>query len=206
MGDCVYSASPTSEENYPINDAATTTLSPENNGTLSPSILHPSSDYDNIYEEQQNKRRNWALALFSITTVLLFADQNLMSPNLTAIAEDFNLDDEERDRKLGGDISLAFFIIGAPASFLVGLLADTSNRAKIFGWTVFIGEAACFGTYFVQSYAQLYVCRAVTGFSVGGALPVIYSILGDLFSAEGTHIILSRLPSHVEMTRNCALA
>jgi hypothetical protein len=31
--------------------------------------------------------RRWAMILFSVTTVLLFADQNLMAPNLTAIAE-----------------------------------------------------------------------------------------------------------------------
>jgi MFS family permease len=132
--------------------------------------------------------RKWALTLFSITTVLLFADQNLMSPNLTAMADDFGLNEEERDRKLGGDISLAFFLLGAPASFLVGFLADTMNRAKVFGWTVAIGEMACLSTYFVQTYTQLYICRAITGFSVGGAFPVIYSVLGDLFAAEDRHV------------------
>jgi MFS family permease len=135
------------------------------------------------------RERRWTLTLFSITTVFLFADQNLMSPNLTAMAEDFGLDDEERDRKLGGDISLAFFLLGAPASFLVGFLADTMNRAKVFGWTVAIGEMACLSTYFVQTYTQLYICRAITGFSVGGAFPVIYSVLGDLFAAEDRHVV-----------------
>jgi MFS family permease len=112
-----------------------------------------------------------------------------MSPNLTAIAEYFGLDDDERDRKLGGDISLAFFLLGAPASFLVGFLADSCDRAKVFGWTVGIGEMACLLTYFVQTYEQMYICRAITGFSVGGALPVIYSILGDLFAAEDRHVV-----------------
>jgi MFS family permease len=116
--------------------------------------------------------------LFSLTTVLLFADQNLMSPNLTAIADDFGLDAADRDRMLGGDISLAFFLLGAPASFLVGHLADTCDRAAVFAWTVGIGESACLATYWVSTYRQLYVCRAVTGFSVGGALPVIYSTMG----------------------------
>ena len=32
--------------------------------------------------------------------------QNLMAPNLTAIAKDFGFSDEERDRKLGGEIAL----------------------------------------------------------------------------------------------------
>ncbi len=177
MADCFYSASPTSEKDS--HRSSRKKLAPMQ-FQLNQTHLSGANE-----ERQQRQRRQWALTLFSLTTVLLFADQNLMAPNLTAIAEEFDLDDDERDRKLGGDISLAFFIVGAPASYLVGLLADTGDRAKIFGWTVFIGEAACFLTFFVQSYLQLYICRAVTGFSVGGALPVIYSILGDLFKAEG---------------------
>jgi hypothetical protein len=36
---------------------------------------------------ETGSERRWAMLLFSVTTVLLFADQNLMAPNLTAIAE-----------------------------------------------------------------------------------------------------------------------
>ncbi|GAX22155.1 hypothetical protein FisN_39Lh023 [Fistulifera solaris] len=128
-----------------------------------------------------------ALALFSVCTILLFADQNLMSPNLTAIAKEFNFDDEQRDKKLGGEIALAFFVLGAPASYLVGCLGDAYNRTKLFAVTVCIGELGCILTYWVQTYSQLYLCRAVTGFSVGGALPLIYSILGDLFPSDERH-------------------
>lgn len=60
--------------------------------------------------------RQWTILLFSITTVLLFADQNLMSPNLTAMAEEYGFTDEERDVKLGGDIALAFWVLGAPGT------------------------------------------------------------------------------------------
>jgi MFS family permease len=42
-------------------------------------------------------------------------------------------------------------------------------------------------TYWVKTYAQLYTCRALTGISVGGALPLIYSLLGDLFAAKDRH-------------------
>jgi hypothetical protein len=44
----------------------------------SPNIIMP--------RDKEGERR-WALTLFSITTVLLFADQNLLVPNLTAITE-----------------------------------------------------------------------------------------------------------------------
>lgn len=142
-----------------------------------------------IRQDHLINHRSWTIALFSITTILLFADQNLMAPNLTEMAEEFGFDEEERDRKLGGDISLAFFLLGAPASMVIGFLTDSSDRSVVFAWTVFIGEGACFATYWVQNYRQLYVCRAITGFSVGGAVPLIYSVLGDLFAAEDRHVV-----------------
>lgn len=132
----------------------------------------------------------WAVVLYALTTVLLFADQNLMAPNLSAIADEFGFDDHQRDKKLGGDIALAFFVLGAPVAFIVGCLADqVSNRMVLFGWTVGIGEGACLMTYFAKSYRVLYACRAVTGFSMGGALPLIYSVLGDWFEARDRHIV-----------------
>jgi Major Facilitator Superfamily len=139
----------------------------------------------------RKRRRNCTAAIFTVTTVLLFADQNLMAPNLTAIAQEFHFTDEERDRKLGGDIALAFFVLGAPASYVVGCLADSEwlPRSALFAATVGIGEGACFLTYFARTYWELYACRAVTGFSLGGALPLIYSFLGDLFSAEERHTV-----------------
>ena len=112
-----------------------------------------------------------------------------MAPNLTEIAAEFGFDDEERDRKLGGEIALAFFLLGAPASMVIGYLADSSDRSVVFAWTVFIGEGACFLTYWVTTYQQLYICRAVTGFSVGGAVPLIYSVLGDFFGASDRHFV-----------------
>ena len=33
-----------------------------------------------------------------------------MAPNLTQIAEEFEISDEERDARLGGDVSIALFI------------------------------------------------------------------------------------------------
>jgi MFS family permease len=114
-----------------------------------------------------------------------------MSPNLSAIAVDFGFNDEERDRKLGGDIALAFWVLGAPASFLIGCLADQYDRTRLFACTMLLGEGACLATYWTSTYAQLYVCRAITGLSIGGSLPLIYSVLGDMFEAEERHAVSS---------------
>ena len=55
----------------------------ENNRMIVPPIQHQLADDSDNNEEKKSKERRWALALFSVTTLLLFADQNLMSPNLT---------------------------------------------------------------------------------------------------------------------------
>ena len=59
---------------------------------------------NNEMSTSMRHQRNLATALYLLTTSLLFADQNLMSPNLSAIAAEFQFDDMERDKKLGGEI------------------------------------------------------------------------------------------------------
>ena len=60
-------------------------------------------------EEQKREKRLWRdAALILGTTGVLFADQNLMAPNLTAIAIDLGIPLCDRDWDLGGKIGLAF--------------------------------------------------------------------------------------------------
>ena len=138
-------------------------------------------------QRPQHQQRRLAVMMLFACVVLVFADQNLMSPNLSTIAAEFAFNDIERDQKLGGDIALAFFVLGAPASFIIGMLADHYNRIYLFAITILGGEGACLLTYFITTYRQLYICRAVTGLSMGGILPLIYSLLGDMFAADDRH-------------------
>jgi len=46
-------------------------------------------------------------------------------------------------------------------------------------------------TYFVTSYWQLFVLRALTGISIGGCLPLVFNLLGDLFDAQHRANVLS---------------
>ena len=128
--------------------------------------------------------RNYLTGLLCLTTFFLFADQNCLSPNMSEVAREFNFSDEEKDAKLGGEIALGFFMIGGIVSVLVGALADTMNRCKLFMWIVVLGEISCIGTYLVTNYEQLLFCRILTGVSIGGCAPIVYSILGDCFPAS----------------------
>jgi len=47
-----------------------------------------------------------------------------------------------------------------------------------------IGEFSCFCTLFVKDYWGLFATRAVTGVSIGGANPLIMSMIGDMFDDQ----------------------
>jgi predicted MFS family arabinose efflux permease len=125
--------------------------------------------------------KTYTVFLMSVTVFFLFADQNLLAPNLSLIADEFGMSDKERDEKLGGYIAFGFFVVGAPVALLVGYLTDFINRCVLFGVVVALGASASFSTFWVRSYGQLFVCRIFTGISIGGINPVIFSVLGDLF-------------------------
>ena len=61
---------------------------------------------------QLDKKDYLSLALLFTLSFFLFADQNLMGPNLSQIADEFGFNDIQRDVKLGGEISLVFWLIG----------------------------------------------------------------------------------------------
>ena len=122
-----------------------------------------------------------AFALLCAAMFFVYSDQNLMAPNLSQIADFFGYDDDERDAKLGGQISVAFFLLGLPATLVIGLLCDVVQRKQVLVATLVLGQGPCLLTVFVTEYWQLFALRALTGIAVGGALPLVYSIAGDLF-------------------------
>ncbi|CAM9496286.1 unnamed protein product [Pylaiella littoralis] len=135
--------------------------------------------------ETLRRSRMFTLVILTLVVVLLFADQNLLAPNLSAIAEEFHFDEQEKDTHLGGDIAIAFFGFGAPSSLLIGWLTDVVDRRKLFVAVVLVGELGALATLFVTSFSQLFWTRAVTGVAIGGGMPLVYSIWGDLVASTG---------------------
>jgi hypothetical protein len=58
-----------------------------------------------------DSQRQYSSFFICFTVFFLFADQNLLAPNLSMIAAEFNFNDMERDEKLGGNISFGFFVV-----------------------------------------------------------------------------------------------
>lgn len=136
-------------------------------------------------------KRGYTLLLLLLTTICLFADQNIMAPNLSQIAEEFEISDEERDARLGGDVSVAFFIVGGPVGIVAGWYTDRYPRNIMYGAVALIGSLGSFLTFCVTSHATLLLARAVTGISIGGASPVLFSLLSDLFSVDKRNLVVA---------------
>lgn len=130
------------------------------------------------------KHRSYAMLILSLSVFFLFADQNLLAPNLQQCADDFGFNDEEKDQYLAGYISIGFFVVGGLASMSVGYLSDTAVRTKVFGYVILLGEGSCAGTYFVKEFWELLFLRCLTGIAVGGAVPLMFSMIGDLYTEE----------------------
>ena len=62
---------------------------------------------------------------------------------------------QERDRRLGGNIALAFFGFAALSSLFVGWLADFVDRRKLFVLIVLMGKAGTLATVWVTTYSQV---------------------------------------------------
>jgi MFS family permease len=119
------------------------------------------------------------------------ASQNLMAPNLSSIASAFGLTPSEKDVILGGWMSTAFFIVGAPMSIVFGILADRAVRVQLFLLMCAAAAAINFGTAFAFSIYQLLVLRACLGAVYGALNPVLFSMVGDMFSPSSRASIAS---------------
>jgi len=133
-------------------------------------------------ESSFRKNELLAIILLAVINLLIFADQNLMAPNLTQIARDFGFNAVERDVKLGGQISLVFWVLGALVTLVIGYFTDRVSRKMLFIAVVLIGSIPCILTGFARSYEQLFWLRAFTGIGIGGAIPITFSLIGDYFS------------------------
>ena len=128
------------------------------------------------------RKELYAVILIAAINLFIFADQNLMAPNLTQIARDFGFSDIQRDVLLGGRISLAFWVIGALITLCIGYFTDMVSRKQLFVATAIVGELPCLLSGFAETYTQLFWLRALTGIGVGGMIPITFSMIGDFFS------------------------
>jgi len=130
-----------------------------------------------------------AMAFFA-----LWSPQNLMAPNLTQMAEYFKFSADERDLYLGANIAFATGVLSLPVSALLGFMADVvTSRKRLYALTVMLGAISSICTGLSETYTQLYFARFLCGGFMAGAVPIAFSLLGDLFDAKDRNAASSGL-------------
>mmetsp|Transcript_23137 Transcript_23137/g.51028 ORF Transcript_23137/g.51028 Transcript_23137/m.51028 type:complete len:511 (-) Transcript_23137:86-1618(-) len=131
-------------------------------------ILHPQS----------------ALLLTMVSLGFVYSVHNLIAPNMTAIASRFHFNNFERDEFIGGELTLIFYLPGIFVALICGVLSAFCSRRLLFTVAMITTAVSCFSTAFAANFTQLAWARMFTGVGIGGALPIVYSLVGDWFPPE----------------------
>ena len=126
-----------------------------------------------------DKRVRLLFTILLVSGIILLADQNVMSPNIQAIENEFRIGDKEI-----GIIGSAFTIIASVVTLLWGYLSDKYSRRILLIITTLLGEIPCFLTGFAESYHQMLFLRVLTGIGIGGSVPIAFSLIGDFFTEK----------------------
>ncbi len=122
------------------------------------------------------------LASLFVMTLLLFADQMIMSAILPELSKEYGASETTL-----GLIGSAFTLTGAFVSILFGYISDKGSRKAMLVLVIMIGEIPCIMTgipYFTQSIGAFAALRLLSGIGLGGVYPVSYSVLADYFKEQ----------------------
>lgn len=138
---------------------------------------------------QHGARGILAFWMIIALSFFLFADQNLIAPNLKNIGASLGLVEQaDIDWYLGGLIPIFFFILGGLVSISMGYLSQIFSRKKLLILTVILGETSCLLTAYARDYNEFLILRTLCGFGLGGIFPLLFSIIGDYFSSTSRAI------------------
>ncbi len=133
-------------------------------------------------KHKMSRRDIITLALLFIMTLLLFADQMIMSAILPELSREYGASETTL-----GLIGSAFTLVGAFMSIVFGYVADKASRKVLLVIVILIGEIPCIFTgipFFTQTIGSFATLRLLSGIGLGGVLPVTYSVLADYFKEE----------------------
>jgi MFS family permease len=105
----------------------------------------------------------------------------MMSPSLTEIANDLGFTERSRDLYIGSYMQLCYAVVSLPFSLIGGILTDHVNRIILLAVVVVFGGLSMIGFGLFQSYEILLFLRLVQGIAFGAVVPIIYSLMSDLF-------------------------
>ena len=120
-----------------------------------------------------------------VSALLVFAEQNVLAPNLTAVAKSFGLSTTKAKDKMAATLALWVWLVSAPGALVVGKLADSNiKRSKLLASTLILGGLGALGSALSRTSLELCFSRAIAGVALGGTPPLLWSLLADVFGSD----------------------
>lgn len=126
------------------------------------------------------RRARYTLALLSLVMGISYADRMILSVLVTPIKAELGLSDTE----IGLLTGLAFALFYAVCALPIGRLADRGSRKLLMFLALTCWSVATVLTAGVTGLRQMLLARCAAGAGEGGAVPIAYSMIGDLFPPE----------------------
>ncbi|KAH0620079.1 hypothetical protein JD844_014659 [Phrynosoma platyrhinos] len=142
--------------------------------------------YENIIEECSHGRFQWIL--FFVLGLALMAD------GVEVFVVGFVLPSAEKDMCLSssnkGMLGLIVYLGMMVGAILWGGLADKLGRKQCLALSLSINATFGFLSSFVQGYGFFLFCRLISGFGIGGSLPIVFAYFSEFLSREkrGEHL------------------
>ena len=122
--------------------------------------------------------------LLQIICLFVFCQQTLDAPNLTQIGANFGLTGAGIDEVIGGKSFMWQMIVISFSLVLFGYLSDMTNRKILLAVCLLLAGISYFLASFARSPGEFILLRSLGGIGIGGFVPVMFSIIGDIFSSK----------------------
>jgi MFS family permease len=122
--------------------------------------------------------------LLQIICLFVFCQQTLDAPNLTQIGTSLGLTGSGIDEVIGGKSFMWQMVVISVSLILFGYLSDMTNRKVLLSVSLLLAGISYFLASFARSPGEFIILRSLGGIGIGGFVPVMFSIIGDMFSSK----------------------
>jgi MFS family permease len=138
--------------------------------------------------------RWYALGLLAAINLLNYIDRNVIYALFEPIKRDLALTDSQL-----GWLGSAYILVFSVAALPFGVLSDLRSRRAVIAGGVTVWSAFTFLSGLVQSFGQLFTCRAAVGVGEAAYGPAASSLVADYFPGPRRAIAMGILASGIAL-------
>lgn len=139
--------------------------------------------------ERPTRAYTWyALALLSVINLLNYLDRNVIFALFEPIKADLALTDVQL-----GWLGSAYVLVFSVAALPFGVMSDLRSRRAVIAFGVGLWSLFTVLSGFVETYAQLFICRAAVGIGEAAFGAAAASLVADYFAQRGRAVAMGIL-------------